>query len=91
MYLDAATQLQQQKKQVNRWKKHKLDKDDVIFTKIASISLSETRVRLGWSEALPPTPKELGDAGTSDFDVVSLRLFVVIVEVWDWVPMPEIR
>lgn len=40
-----------------------------MFTRMASISLSETGVRLGWREALPPTAALEGGAGTSDLDI----------------------
>lgn len=55
---------------------------------MASISLSETGVRFGWREAVPPTAVFLGGAGTSELDL-ELRFWLVppFVDV-DWEAEP---
>lgn len=50
-----------------------------MLTKIASISLSETGVRFGWREALPPTEKLVGPAGTSELEV---EISCLLVALW---------
>lgn len=55
--------------------------------RIASISLSETGVRFGWTDAFPPTAVLVGGAGTSDSKVIE---FSWLEATGAWETEPEL-